>query len=441
MKTLLKGGTVVSAAASRAADVLIEGEKILAVGENLPADGAAVVDVAGKLLFPGFIDAHTHFDLDVCSTTTADNFDTGTRSAIHGGTTLVIDFACPNKGESLQYGLDLWHKKADGRSSCDYGFHMTIDDWNEAIRAEIPAMFAAGIPSFKMYMTYPAMMIGDQDMFCALQELKKYGGIAGVHCENAGVIDALIAAHKAAGQTAPSSHPALPPEPAGGRGRRAPAAHHRGRGRAHRDRPPEHEGGLARGHARPRPRSAGLRRDLPALPAARRQRVLPGGLFRRRALHLRAAHAEEGGPGGPLEGAGQRHHPDRLHRPLQLHPAAEGRRQGRLHEDPRRPARRGDARRAALYRGRGRRPHHEGADVRPAVGKSRPPLRRVPAQGRDRPRQRRGSSSSTTPQPTRPSRPERSFPPPATPPTKAGGRRAPSRRSICAARSPSTAAR
>ena len=81
MKTLLKGGTVVSAAASRAADVLIEGEKILAVGENLPADGAAVVDVTGKLLFPGFIDAHTHFDLDVCNTTTADNFDTGTRSA------------------------------------------------------------------------------------------------------------------------------------------------------------------------------------------------------------------------------------------------------------------------------------------------------------------------------------------------------------------------
>ena len=213
MKTLLKGGTVVSAAASRAADVLIEGEKILAVGENLPADGAAVVDVTGKRLVPGFIDAHTHCDLDVCSTTTADNFDTGTRSAIHGGTTLVIDFACPNKGESLQYGLDLWHKKADGRSSCDYGFHMTIDDSNEAIRAEIPAMFAAGIPSFKMYMTYPAMMIGDQDMFCALQELKKYGGIAGVHCENAGVIDALIAAHKAAGQTAPTSHPECRPNP------------------------------------------------------------------------------------------------------------------------------------------------------------------------------------------------------------------------------------
>ena len=172
MKTLLKGGTVVSAAASRVADVLIGGEKIEAIGENLSCADAKVVDVTGKLLFPGFIDAHTHFDLDVCNTTTADNFDTGTRSAIRGGTTMVIDFACPNKGETLGYGLDLWHKKADGRSSCDYSFHMTIDDWNEGIRNEIPEMFQAGIPSFKMYMTYPAMMIGDQDLFSALLELK-----------------------------------------------------------------------------------------------------------------------------------------------------------------------------------------------------------------------------------------------------------------------------
>ena len=213
MKTLLKGGTIVSAAGSRVADLLIDGESIVQIGEHLSADGATVVDVSGKLLFPGFIDAHTHFDLDVCNTTTADDFESGTRSAVCGGTTMVIDFACPNKGETLGYGLDLWHKKADGRSSCDYSFHMTIDDWNEGIKAEIPAMFAAGIPSFKMYMTYPAMMIGDQDMFYALQELKKYGGIAGVHCENAGVIDALIAEHKAAGKTAPSSHPECRPNP------------------------------------------------------------------------------------------------------------------------------------------------------------------------------------------------------------------------------------
>ena len=212
MTTLLRGGTIITGAGQRRADLLLDGEKIAWVGRG-PQAADREVDVSGCFLFPGFIDAHTHFDLDVCNTTTADNFNTGTRSAIHGGTTMVIDFACPNKGETLGYGLDLWHKKADGRSSCDYSFHMTIDDWNEGIKNEIPAMFAAGIPSFKMYMTYPAMMIGDQDLFSALLELKKYGGIAGVHCENAGVIDALIAAHKAAGQTAPSSHPECRPNP------------------------------------------------------------------------------------------------------------------------------------------------------------------------------------------------------------------------------------
>ena len=211
MKTLLKGGTVVSGSGSQVCDVLIDGEKIERVAAQITCPEANVVDVTGKLLFPGFIDAHTHFDLDVCNTTTADNFDTGTRSAIRGGTTMVIDFACPNKGESLQYGLDLWHKKADGRSSCDYSFHMTIDDWNDAIKAEVPKMFEQGISSFKMYMTYPAMMIGDKDLFYALEEIKRFGGIAGVHCENAGVIDALIEQHKKDGKMKPASHPECRP--------------------------------------------------------------------------------------------------------------------------------------------------------------------------------------------------------------------------------------
>ena len=88
---------------------------------------------------------------------------------------------------------------------------MTIDDWNDEIKAEVPKMFEQGISSFKMYMTYPAMMIGDKDLFYALEEIKKYGGIAGVHCENAGVIDALIEQHKAEGKLAPGSHPECRP--------------------------------------------------------------------------------------------------------------------------------------------------------------------------------------------------------------------------------------
>ena len=115
MKYLFKNGTVVSGRGTRRADVLVEDEKILQVARGISDPLARTVDVTGKLLLPGFIDAHTHFDLDVCNTTTADDFDSGTRSAIRGGTTTVVDFACPNKGESLHYGLHLWHKKADGK--------------------------------------------------------------------------------------------------------------------------------------------------------------------------------------------------------------------------------------------------------------------------------------------------------------------------------------
>ena len=212
MKYLFKNGTVVSGRGTRRADVLVEDEKILQVARGISDPLARTVDVTGKLLLPGFIDAHTHFDLDVCNTTTADDFDSGTRSAIRGGTTTVVDFACPNKGESLHYGLDLWHKKADGKCWCDYGFHMTIDDWNEDIEREIDDMYAAGISSFKMYRTYPAMMIGDEAMYKALKKLKEKGGICGVHCENSGVINALIEEKRAAGATGVASHPETRPD-------------------------------------------------------------------------------------------------------------------------------------------------------------------------------------------------------------------------------------
>lgn len=209
---LLQGGSVVTARGSRRADVLIEDEKILAVGRDLHAEGAEVIDCTGKLLFPGFIDAHTHFDLDVCNTTTVDDFTSGTRSALRGGTTTIVDFACPNKGETLHYGLDLWHKKADGKSSCDYSFHMTIDDWNPTVEREINEMYDEGISSFKMYMTYPAMMIGDEAMYFALKKLKEKGGICGVHCENSGVINALQAEKKAKGENFVHCHPETRPD-------------------------------------------------------------------------------------------------------------------------------------------------------------------------------------------------------------------------------------
>ena len=213
MGILLRGGSVVSGQGVRRADVLLEGEKIAAVGPDLPAGDAAVVDCAGKLLFPGFIDGHTHFDLEVAGTITADDFATGTRAAIRGGTTTVVDFAAPDKGETLASGLERWRRKAAAGTFCDYGFHMTIDDWNEGISREIGEMMDRGITSFKMYMTYPAMMIGEGDMYRALLRLKEAGGVAGVHCENDGVIRALVEDARAGGRMAPASHPRTRPAP------------------------------------------------------------------------------------------------------------------------------------------------------------------------------------------------------------------------------------
>ena len=213
MRTLFKGGTVVSGQGTRPADVLVEGVTISAVGTDLSADGAQIVDCAGKLLFPGFIDAHTHFDLAVAGTVTADDFATGSRAALRGGTTTVIDYAAPDKGETLAYGLAKWREKAAGRCACDYGFHMTIDDWSEGISREMGEMVDQGIPTFKMYMTYPAMMLPEGDLYRALKRLRELGCLTGVHCENSAVIDALIAEAKAAGRMGPASHPRTRPAP------------------------------------------------------------------------------------------------------------------------------------------------------------------------------------------------------------------------------------
>lgn len=215
MKQILKGGTVVTGSGSFQADVLIDGEKIAAVGtgaeiRRLADQDTAVEDVTGCLLFPGFIDAHTHFDLHVAGTVTADDFATGTKAAVRGGTTTIVDFGTQYAGESLAEGLKNWHEKAEGKCSCDYGFHMSISDWNVSVSREVDQMMEEGITSFKLYMTYDTQ-VDDRTIFEILRRLKEVGGITGVHCENSGMIAALQAEAKADGRMGVSSHPATRP--------------------------------------------------------------------------------------------------------------------------------------------------------------------------------------------------------------------------------------
>ncbi len=214
MTTLLRGGTVVGATDSRLADVRIADEVIVEVGAVRPDPAEEVIDCTGCLLVPGGIDSHTHLDLEAGTVVTADDFATGSRAALAGGTTTVLDFATQFHGESLAEGLAHWHRKAGGSSVCDYGFHLAMTEWRPEFAEELPAIAEAGVTSFKMYMAYRhSMMVEDDEIYAALAAASTFGGTIGFHCENGRIIDALVREHLAAGRTGAHWHQhTRPPE-------------------------------------------------------------------------------------------------------------------------------------------------------------------------------------------------------------------------------------
>jgi dihydropyrimidinase len=212
MDLLIKGGMVVTAEKSSKLDIRIKGESIVELAEDLPSLGEKVIDADGKLIFPGFIDTHTHFDLDAGDFRTADDFESGSKAAIVGGTTMVLDFATQNKGETLKEALQNWHNLAEGRSSCNYGFHMSISDWNENTRKELKDMTAAGVTSYKIYMAYDNLKVNAGVMYEILKAVKEEGGIIGVHCENGDLVNTLIKEQKALGNLSPMAHPLSRPD-------------------------------------------------------------------------------------------------------------------------------------------------------------------------------------------------------------------------------------
>lgn len=211
MSILLQNGTLILPDGPRKADLLVENDRISAIGDRLSSGKARVLDLTGKLVFPGFIDTHTHFEMNKgLPNETADNWASGTRSALAGGTTTVLDFAEPERGASLQSALDTWHSRADGIASCNYSFHMTIKDWNDAIRAELPAMTAQGITSYKIYLAY-ALRVSDTVAYEVLRAAAREGAVVGCHCENGELVEAGIAAQKQAGRLGPDAHPGARP--------------------------------------------------------------------------------------------------------------------------------------------------------------------------------------------------------------------------------------
>ena len=212
MQILIQNGTVVRPTGRRKADVLVRDGKIARIAAHIEASADRVIDATGCYVFAGFIDTHTHLKLDLGSTVTADDFVTGTKAAVVGGTTTLLDFATQDRGMTMHDALDAWHKKADGVSSCNYGFHMAVSEWNDARKAEVDDMFKAGISSFKMYMVYDAMKVNDGQIYDAQKFIGERGGLIGVHCENYDLLNARIAEEKAKGNFGPTGHPASRPQ-------------------------------------------------------------------------------------------------------------------------------------------------------------------------------------------------------------------------------------
>lgn len=207
MRTLIKNGTMVTASDTCKADILVENEKIIAIETSSEAHAEQVIDAAGRLVFPGAIDVHTHLDMPFGGTVTADDFTTGTVAAAAGGTTCIIDYALQTPGKSLTHALETWQKKAEGKCAIDYGFHVAVTDLNDAVLAEMPGLIEAGYPSFKVFMAYKGVFqVDDSTLLKVLKQAGQSGGLVLVHAENGDVIDVLTKEMLAAGQTTPLYH-------------------------------------------------------------------------------------------------------------------------------------------------------------------------------------------------------------------------------------------
>ncbi|HEY5456105.1 MAG TPA: dihydropyrimidinase [Acidothermaceae bacterium] len=215
MTILVKNGTVVSPTGAITADVLIDGERIVALlepgttklGVDLEARADVVIDARDKYVVPGGVDGHTHMQMPFGGTQASDTFETGTRAAAWGGTTTIIDFAIQRTGERVLDGLAAWHEKADGNCAIDYGFHQIIGGVDDESLKAMDELVSEGITSIKLFMAYPGVFYSDDGQIVrAMQTAAANGSLVMMHAENGIAIDVLVAQAIARGETAPRYH-------------------------------------------------------------------------------------------------------------------------------------------------------------------------------------------------------------------------------------------
>jgi dihydropyrimidinase len=207
MTLLIKGGTIISASETFVSDILIEGEKIIQLGLNIADQpGFDVVDASGKIIMPGGVDVHTHFDLPMFNTVSSDDHYTGHKAAAFGGTTTVIDFI-PQTCNELIKDVDDWHAKADHNAAVDFGFHMNITSYNQSVANQIPSLLDDGISSLKVFTAYNnKLRLDDVNIFKMMRIASEYGFLTMLHAENGDIIDILVEEALNSGHKSPIWH-------------------------------------------------------------------------------------------------------------------------------------------------------------------------------------------------------------------------------------------
>lgn len=202
---IFKNGTVVTADGSRRADVLVEGERVAALAEGLSSADAEVVDCTDRLLIPGGVDPHTHFDLPMFGTVSSDDHYTGHKAAAYGGTTTVLDFIPQDLGD-LSACVAAWREKGE-KAAVDYGFHMNITRFSDRVAAQIPALTEQGITTLKVFMAYNGRLrLSDREIFQIMRIAKELDMLVMLHAENGDVIEVLVEEALREGKTGPEWH-------------------------------------------------------------------------------------------------------------------------------------------------------------------------------------------------------------------------------------------